>query len=168
MNWTHFPCSIPTFFFRWLILIVRTNCRLHLAYNIFWKTNGILDSQSQEGCHQLFAELPVELEIGQILLVHFVMEGSGIGSHCIEEEEVGIQCPSLRSSSGLSIHASCRTLLPEPTQSLFQSSHLHRKSGPFCHCRTISLILIHIQDHPSEQLLSFPLVIPSKWTSGFR
>ena len=86
-------------FFHWHTLVVRTSCTVHLAHNIFWKTNGLLDSQSLEGCHQLFAELPGELEIGQILLVHFVIEGSGIGSHCIEEDEVGIQCPSLRFGS---------------------------------------------------------------------
>ena len=154
MNWTHFPCSTPTFFFFAGSLSSSEPIAGFILLTIFFgKINGILDSQSQEGCHQLFAELPVELEIGQILLVHFVMEGSGIGSHSIEEEEVDIQCPSLCSSSGLSIHASCRTLLSEPTQSLFHSSHPHRKSGPFCHCSTILLILIYIQDHPSEQLL---------------
>ena len=82
--------------FPWETLVVRTNCSLHLTHNIFRKTNGLLNAQSQEGCHQRFAELPDKLEFGQILLVHFIIEGSGIGSYCIEEEEVGIQCPSLR------------------------------------------------------------------------
>ena len=66
------------------------------------------------------------------------------------------------SSCGFSIHASRWTLLSEPTQSLFRSSsHLHKKSSPFCHCSTISLI--YVQD-----LLSFSLVFCSLRTSEFQ
>ena len=85
------------FLLSWHTFVVRTNCGLHLAHNIFWKNNGLLDSQSYEGCHQHFVELPGEIKIWQILLVHFVIEGSGFGSHCMEEIEVVIQCPSLHS-----------------------------------------------------------------------
>ena len=93
--------SNVVFFFAGTV-IIRTNCTLHLAHNIFWKTDWLLHLQSQEGCHQLFAELPGELEIGQILLVHFDIKGSGFGSHCIKEDEVSIKCPSLRFSPFLS------------------------------------------------------------------
>ena len=44
-------------------LVVRTNCTHHLAHNSFWKIDWLLDLQSQEGCHQIFAELPGELQI---------------------------------------------------------------------------------------------------------
>ena len=163
----------------------------------FRRPIGFWISRAKKGVTNSFSSCQVNLKL-DILLVHFLIEGSGIGSHCIKEEEVSIQCPLFyfgprRSTNWHNIHhinasfhvtivdqrlrflplvflihASRRTLLSEPTQSLFQSSCcLHRRSRAFCYCSTISLISIHIQDHPLEQLLSFPLVFPSYQTSGF-
>ena len=77
----------------------------------FLEDQWLHDSQREERCHQLFAELPVELETGQFLLVHFVIEVSGIGSDCIEEKEVGI-----------SVHCFVLVLVEAPVDTRFTTS----------------------------------------------